>query len=124
MNERGVKLIIAGGREFTNYNMLKDRVDKIISNIEVDLIISGGARGADTLAIEYAKERKLPWHVEEADWTKYGKSAGYIRNEVMAKMATHLVAFWSGVKERSGTYHMIQLAEKYKLKIRVVRYEQ
>ena len=55
-----------------------------------------------------------------ADWDKYGKAAGFIRNEQMAQNADALVVFWDG-KSR-GTKNMIELAAKYKLKVRIKKY--
>lgn len=117
-----MKLIIAGTRTFNDYDFLKQKVDKILSNTEqVKLIISGGAKGADTLAIEYAKEKGYNYLVEKADWDKYGKGAGHIRNEAMAKLATHCIVFWDGISP--GSKNMVSLAEKYNLKLRIIRYD-
>ena len=55
-----------------------------------------------------------------ADWDKYGKAAGYKRNDEMARNADALIAFWDG-KSR-GTRHMIDLAKKYGLQTRIVGY--
>jgi hypothetical protein len=52
-----------------------------------------------------------------ADWERYGKSAGYRRNKEMALVAQALVAFWDG--ESLGTKHMIDIAHKYKLTIKI-----
>lgn len=117
-----MKVIIAGGRDFNNYPLLKEKVDKILSQSEVKLIIAGGAKGADTLAIDYAKEKGYNYLIVKADWDKLGKGAGHIRNEEMAKIGTHLIAFHDGISK--GTAGMIKLAEKYNLKVRVVKYEQ
>lgn len=115
-----IKLVIAGGRTFNNYTGMAKALDKLLVNHTDVTVISGGARGADKLGERYAKERGYKLHVELAQWDKYGKSAGYKRNEVMAKMATHVVAFWDG--ESRGTKHMIELAKKYDCKLKVGRY--
>lgn len=83
-------------------------------------IVSGGARGADKLGELYAHTNLHSLKVFPADWEKFGKSAGYIRNEEMAKYADCLVAFWDG-KSR-GTKHMIDLAHKHGLQVRVVSF--
>ena len=82
-------------------------------------IVSGTAKGADQLGEKYAKEKGYPVKQFPADWSK-GKSAGYVRNEEMAKYADALIAFWNGLSK--GTGHMIDLAKKYKLKIRICNY--
>jgi len=69
---------------------------------------------------KYANERGYPIKQFPADWNKYGKSAGYKRNEEMAKYADALIAFWDG--KSKGTKHMIDLAKRYGLKVKVVIY--
>ena len=117
------KVIVAGGREFSDYNMLSQKLHNIL--LEKDLsqveIVSGKAKGADSLGEKWGKINGC--HIAEfpAQWDKYGKSAGYKRNEEMAKYADALIAFWDG--ESRGTKHMIDLAKRYELKIRVIMYE-
>lgn len=115
-----MKLIIAGGREFNDYNLLCDETNRFIgleTNVE---IISGLARGADQLGCRYAADYGFPLRGFAAEWGKFGKAAGPIRNKLMAQNATHLIAFWDG-KSR-GTMHMIDYANKMGLKVKVVEY--
>lgn len=117
------KVIIAGGREFNDYELLKARVDAALcmkSQSHKIVIVSGKARGADALGERYAVERGYEISAHPADWDAYGKSAGYRRNAEMAQEADALIAFWDG-KSR-GTKHMIDLAEKAGLVLRVVNY--
>ena len=115
------RVIIAGGREFNNYQYLKDSMDYFLQNIDDDIsVVCGMARGADTLGEKYAKENGYEVHYFPADWDKYGKAAGYIRNEEMAENADALVAFWNGSSR--GTKHMIDIANKHKLMVRVKKY--
>ena len=115
------RVIITGGRDFNNYPGLVKVMDKLLSNINDEIIVvCGKARGADSLGEKYAKERGYTIRYFPADWDMNGRSAGYIRNEEMAQNADALVAFWNG-KSR-GTQHMIKTAERYKLKIRVKNY--
>lgn len=114
-------IIIAGGREFTNYAILEKVCDHMLSRLvkNTDItIVSGGARGADKLGYRYAKERGFNLLVKIPDWDKFGKSAGYKRNQEMADNATHLIAFWNG--ESRGTKHMIDIAKRDGLKSHVV----
>lgn len=117
------KVIIAGGRDFSNYELLQEKCDHLLRNkllthnVE---IVSGCARGADALGIKYAEELKLNVLKFPADWEKFGKRAGYLRNEQMAEVADVLIAFWDG--KSKGTKHMIDLADKYKLFVRIIHY--
>lgn len=115
------RVIIAGSRGFSDYALLKRTMDTLLSNIKEDItVVCGKARGADTLGEQYAKERGYAVAYFPADWDRYGKAAGFIRNEQMAQNADALVAFWDG-KSR-GTKSMIELAAKYNLKIRIKKY--
>lgn len=115
------RVIIAGGRLFDDYTYLKDSMDYLLQNVKDEItVVCGKARGADTLGERYAEERGYAIHYFSADWDRYGKSAGYIRNEEMAKNADALVAFWDG-KSR-GTKNMIKLAHQYGLRVRVKNY--
>lgn len=115
------KVIIAGSRGFQNYELLEKTMDNLLVNQQEVAVVCGMARGADSLGEAYAKVRGYPVHYFPADWEKFGKSAGYKRNEQMAQNADALVAFWNG--NSRGTKHMIDLAYKYNLKVRVIRYE-
>lgn len=115
------RVIIAGGRDFNNYDGLAQKLDKLLANVTDEIIIvCGMAKGADRLGEQYAKERGYSIRYFPADWDGKGRSAGFVRNEEMAKNADALVAFWDG--QSRGTKHMIEIAEKYKLDTRVIRY--
>jgi predicted Rossmann fold nucleotide-binding protein DprA/Smf involved in DNA uptake len=114
-----MKLIIAGGREFNDYQLMKESFDKYINSNNVT-IISGTARGADRLGEVLAQEYGLELIRMPANWNEYGKRAGYIRNESMANVATHALIFWDG--QSNGTRHMINLAKQYDLTVYVVPY--
>lgn len=116
------KVIIAGSRNFNDYELLKEKTDELLSNVIKEgydiTIISGGARGADRLAERYAKERGFNLVVYNADWNKYGKSAGYRRNIEMSKIGDALIAFWDG--QSRGTKNMISIMMLAKKPFRVV----
>lgn len=117
-----LKIIIAGSRDFNDYDLLSEKMDyytrKCFMN-EIQ-IVNGGARGADSLGAKYAESKGIDVINFPANWDKYGKSAGYRRNEEMAKYATHCVVFWDG--ESPGTKHMIDLAIAYGITLRIVNY--
>lgn len=115
-----MKVIIAGGRNFRDYNKLRESCDNILVNQKEVEIVSGTAAGADTLGERYAQEKGYEVKKFPAQWDLYGKSAGYKRNQQMAEYADGLIAFWDG-KSR-GTKHMIDIANKMGLKVRVIRY--
>lgn len=112
------RVIIAGSRTFNDYQLLRDKCDKLFSGKRPTAIVCGEAKGADSLGKRYAEERGIDVMSFPADWSTYGKRAGYIRNEEMAKNADALVAFWDGTSH--GTQHMINLAKQYGLAMRVI----
>lgn len=116
-----MKLIVAGGRYFNNYALLKQKIEDLTIGYTIECIICGEARGADSLGRRYAEENNIPILSFPAEWDKHGKSAGYRRNAEMADHSTHLIAFWDG--KSKGTKHMIDIMDKKKLPYRVVRYE-
>jgi len=115
------KVIVAGGREFLDYELVKNKLDSILKNQSDIEIVSGKQRGADTLGENYAKEKGYKVESFPPDWDSYGKSAGYRRNKQMAEYADACVCFWDG--KSKGTRNMIKLAKEYKLELRIVQYE-
>ena len=115
------KVIVAGSRDFRDYELLKRVLDHLLSHkaVEEVEIVSGTARGADEMGERFAKEKGYALKQFPADWDTFGKSAGYRRNSQMADYADACVVFWDG-KSR-GTKHMIDLAEKTGLPLRVAR---
>lgn len=116
------KVIVAGCRDFADYDLLKEKCDFYLQNKkpEIIVIVSGHASGADTLGERYAQERGYETEVYPADWKTNGRAAGPIRNAQMAAVADALIAFWDG-KSR-GTKNMIDTATKRGLQVAVVRY--
>lgn len=116
-----MKVIVAGGRDFNDYDLLKSKLDYYLSNIREDLvIISGTCRGADQLGERYANENGYEILPVPAKWDELGKKAGFIRNVEMAALATHCIVFWDG--ESPGTKNMIDEATKKKLNLKIIKY--
>ena len=118
------RIIIAGGRSFSDYKLLKDKLDyylrdKVRQGYEI-IIISGTANGADKLGEKYAMERGYKIERYPADWNKYGKAAGYRRSVQMAQIANACVVFLDG--RSPGSKHMIDIATNKGLPLRIVRY--
>lgn len=119
------KVIVAGGRDFDNYEFLKEKLDETFESLgDLDAhpieIISGMADGADILGIKYAKEHKLTMVLYPANWDKYPRMAGILRNMNMLVTATHLVAFWDG--KSHGTKHMIEIAKEKGIPVWIYKY--
>lgn len=116
------RVIVAGGRDFNNYDGLAASLDHLLKNINDEIqIVCGMARGADRLGEKYAKERGYKVIYVPADWDIDGRSAGFKRNVKMAETADALVAFWDG--KSPGTRHMIETAKSKGLDIRVKTYQ-
>lgn len=108
------RVVIAGCRDYNNYDEAKVYIDFCISNIRKDntiIIVSGGASGADAIGERYAKDNGFKVEKFSADWKTYGRSAGPRRNKQMAEVSDYIICFWDG-KSR-GTKSMIDYARKY-----------
>ena len=103
-----MKVCIAGSREIEDYDLLC----KVIadSNTTITEIVSGTARGADRLGERFALEHDILLKKFPANWNKFGKRAGYLRNKEMADYANFFIILWDG--ESKGTKHMIDLVYK------------
>ena len=108
--EKGIKLIVAGGRK---YQFTQEDIDRLNEIKDIECIVSGGATGADKQGEIYAQHNGIPVDVFTADWGKYGKSAGPRRNRQMAKYADALAVFDGG----KGTTNMVKEALKEGLTI-------
>lgn len=125
-----VRIIIAGGRDYDDWNLLCNIIDNYLKDIypmyKLPTIISGGCKGADELGERYAEYFGYELKRFPADWYKYGKAAGPIRNAEMAKYAVAdgsygvLFAFWDC--KSKGTENMIETAEKYGLEVHIISY--
>ena len=118
------KVVVCGGRDFNNYDLLEQKLDFFLANLEKDKveILSGCAKGADTLAIRYAEKRGYKVYRFPPDWNHYPSDiAPLIRNTLMAQSASHCIAFWN--KRSTGTKDMIQKAKQEGLEIKIVYYD-
>lgn len=112
-----MKLIIAGGRDYVLEGQVSD-FDQFMQAIVDQLgavteVVSGGAKGADSVGMDWAGRKGIPVRVFAPDWDAYGRAAGPIRNRQMAEYADALVCFPGG----KGTASMIREAEKVGLRI-------
>jgi hypothetical protein len=115
--ETKVACIVCGDRNY-------DSLNEIVYALEVvqpDLVIEGGASGADTFSWMACKQLGIKVEEHRADWPRYGKAAGVIRNKEMLDRLVGLwgsgwevmvLAFHDQIEESVGTKDMIRRAEK------------
>ena len=121
-----MKVIVAGGRDFKDYHLLKETLDNFQQEYgDITEVVSGGARGSDKLGEKYANENTIPIKRFVPDWEGLGKKAGFVRNRQMGDYAKEhngmLVAFWD--RQSRGTKGMIDYTTKIGLKSVVVCYD-
>lgn len=116
-----MKLIIAGSRNVPNDKVVERIINRVVGMYDwnVTEVVSGTARGVDRIGEEWAEDHNIPVTRFPAEWGRYGKSAGYIRNYAMASYGDVLLAIWDG--ESKGTQNMIELADKNGIKFHVER---
>ena len=112
-----MKLLITGSRTFEDKKHLYDELSKI----DFDLLISGGAAGADQLAEEYARDNDIQIEQHKPDYNKYGRGAPIVRNKEMVDLCDLVIAFWD--KKSRGTKSTIEYAAKNGKKLIVCYYE-
>lgn len=113
-----MKLAIIGSRSFRDYELIKS----VLMRYSIEEIVSGGAKGADTLAEKFADEHKIKKTIFQPNYVKYGKKAPLIRNREIVDYSDKVVAFWDG--ESRGTKYTIDYAEKKGKKVDVIHCEE
>lgn len=116
-----MRILICGSRDFTDYPQLCSVMDEMnLDEVQPITIISGEARGADTLAKQYAEECGWDYEGYPADWNTHGRRAGPIRNrQMLVEGKPDLVVAFRGPNSR-GTQNMITQAEKAGVEVSVV----
>lgn len=103
----GMRLALIGSRDYP----LPDHVRRFVLDLPHGVVvISGGARGVDSIAEDTARAVGLEVFVLEPDWAQYGRRAGLLRNEDVVDEADEVVAWWDG--QSRGTVHALRLAVK------------
>lgn len=121
------KVVVAGSRTFTDYQLLRDKLDFYLQNLKDPIILHGGAEGADRLAARYAEWHWWTQWVFHPDYSKGPKFAPILRNTEMAVAGAQgpgkgaLIAFWDGFSR--GTAHMIETAREHGLIVKIVRFK-
>lgn len=118
------RVIVCGGRDFNDKELCFKSLDKYIGDDSTIELVSGHAKGADTIGEDYAKQRNLKVSVFKPDWKRYGRGAGPIRNRQMLEYALEsrpmIIAFWDG--QSRGTKNMIDQARKAGATVHIVSY--
>jgi hypothetical protein len=114
-----MKVIIAGGRDIEDYNLLLEAVDQ--SDFNITEVVCGMAKGVDLMGMRWAEENGIPVKEFPANWSKFHRAAGPIRNDQMAKYAEALIAIMKPGSK--GTANMVKLAHKNRLRVFVLNVE-
>jgi predicted Rossmann fold nucleotide-binding protein DprA/Smf involved in DNA uptake len=115
-----MKVAVVGSRTFNNYEQMIETLDNLRENNIVDEIISGGARGADALAEQYAREYEIKMTVIKPDWS-LGRHAGILRNTDIIAASDLVVAFYDG--HSRGTADSIKKAKAMGKSLIVVKFD-
>ncbi len=111
--KKDIRLAIVGGRDFSDYNYLTREVEQLQQQMNIVAIISGGARGADSLGERFANEHHIPKKIFPAQWDLYGRSAGFRRNQTIVDNADVVLAFWDGQSRGTAdTINKTRIAKK------------
>lgn len=106
-----MKIAVVGSREFKDSDLIEHVLhNKTKCASDYYTIVSGGARGVDTLAEKFADEYGITKKIFLPDWDRYGKKAGFLRNILIINEADKVIAFWDG--KSAGTKNSIDLAIK------------
>lgn len=105
-----MKLAVIGSRQFNDYDFFVNKINEYIDLSKITVFISGGAKGADSLAERLAKDKGFEMIVFKPDYKQYSRAATFIRNREIINHADIIVAFWDG--KSSGTRYTIDYAKR------------
>lgn len=120
LKNQQIKIAVIGSRSFDDYELLARSIKETMGRYEVATVVSGGAKGADSLAERYAAENNLQTMILKPDWKKFGRGAGVIRNKDIVENADYVLAFWDGSSK--GTQNSIDHARKMNKPVKVIKY--
>ena len=110
------KIAVIGSRKFSDYDVLKKALDEHPAFI----LVSGGARGADSLSERYADEKGYEKIIHLPDKKKYGRGAYHRRNQLIVDDADEMIAFL--LNESKGTKHSLELARKKGMPVTIITF--
>jgi len=116
----GYKLAIVGSRSFDDYELFTEIMGKFLIGKQIDLIISGGAKGVDTMAEHYAKVKGIQTIIHKPNWEKFGRPAAFIRNRQIVEDSNIVLSIWDG--DSNGTKHSMDIAKKLGKELFVFNY--
>lgn len=116
-----MKVIIAGSRDFDNYEFLKEKCNEVLEGVTDITVLCGLARGADLMGKMWAEKRGHKLEYFEPDWKGLGKQAGILRNVQMGQQADMLICFWDGMSR--GSKHMIDYMIKNKKAVKIFGFD-
>lgn len=110
-----MRVLVCGGRDFNEREFIREKLDALHEEFSFSLVITGGASGADTEGFLWAKKKGIKTYIYQAEWSRYGLSAGYVRNRKMLEEGKPnvVICFPGG----SGTANMKLLALKAGVKV-------
>ena len=108
-----MKLLITGSRTINDKELIFSELDKF----DFDILISGGAKGIDQFAEEYAQIKSIPIEQCKPDYRKYGRTAPIVRNKEMVELCDTVLAIWD--KKSKGTKSTIEHAVKLGKKLEI-----
>ena len=113
-----MKALVCGGRDYQDRDFVNKKLDQLNIGYKFDCIISGMAKGVDSYAAQWAKSRHIGLHAFPANWNKYGRAAGPIRNQQMIDEGKPdiVLAFPGGI----GTTDMINRSKKNNMKVIII----
>lgn len=111
-----MNVAFVGSRSWDDERSIRNRIADLDPG---DIVVTGGARGADRIAERLARERGLAVEVIRADWQTYGRAAGMLRNRTLVERCDRVIAFWDG--KSPGTRHTIELARMAGKRVEVIR---
>ena len=108
-----MRIGVVGSRSFDNYDLMQ----KTLADLGPTVIVSGGAKGADTLAARYAQENGLELIEFKPNW-KLGRHASLLRNTQIVEASDFVLAFWDG--KSTGTQDSVKKAVDRGIPYRVI----
>lgn len=105
---RQVRVAIVGSRNYPQMDKVWTLIERLAKKDPAVIIVSGGARGVDTVAAAAARIAGLAVEELLPDWTRYGNEAGFERNTRIVAVADRVIAFWDGAS--GGTRDTLEKA--------------
>ena len=117
--QRSVRVGAVGSRTWRDAATVFRVLDDLNARVHIVELVSGGAAGADSTAASWARKRRIPVVIYNADWAAFGKRAGAIRNRSIVDAIDIIVAFWDGLSR--GTKITIDMAQRARKRVLIVR---